>query len=103
MFSKWMNSTIFLVSSKRMVSKAFYYSSKKIDTIQHSVSSPFCLDCRFYIPMEHSPLYPNSACKYFPLLKPCTSVRADEKLCGKEGKYYFPRINLCEYEKKRVI
>jgi hypothetical protein len=53
--------------------------------------------------MEHSPLYPNSACKYFPLLKPCISVRADEKLCGKEGKYYFPRINLCEYEKKRVI
>ena len=60
---------------------------------------PFCLDCLYYIPMEHSPLFPNSACKYNPQLKPCTSVRSDEKSCGKEGKFYVPRFIACKSNK----
>jgi len=75
-----------------------YFSPKKID-VPVKTAFPYCLDCRYYIPMEHSPLFPNSACKYFPQLRPCTSSRADENLCGKEGIHYFPRINPCKCKK----
>ena len=87
--------------SKRMTSllsvKACF-SSKKITTQPQNIKKyyPFCLDCLYYIPMEHSPLFPNSACKYLPQLKPCTTVRSDEKSCGKEGKFYIPRIKACK-------
>jgi hypothetical protein len=90
-------STLFSFKNNKNLIKKYYFS-KKID-IPSKIYFPFCLDCRFYIPMEHSPLFPNSACKYFPKLKPCTTVRADEKLCGKEGNHFFPRINACKCKK----
>ena len=90
-------SNIFLLQKNKNIMRN-YYSPTKTETPKN-ITYPFCMDCRYYIPMEHSPLFPNSACKYFPQLKPCTAVRANENLCGKEGVHYFPRINPCKCKK----
>jgi hypothetical protein len=100
MYSKIATSFFSSLQNKRITTKK-YYSSKEINIATH-ISYPYCMDCRFYIPMEHSPLFPNSACKYSPHIKPCTTMRSKSELCGKEGKYYFPRINSCEYAKNRI-
>jgi hypothetical protein len=94
MFSKIATSIFSSLHNKRMTTKN-YYSSKEINKTQ-PISSPYCMDCRFYVPMEHSPLFPNSACKYLPQMKPCTTMRSKTDLCGKEGSYYVPRFNSCK-------
>jgi hypothetical protein len=100
MFSKLVTSIFSSLQNKRMI-KQNYYSSKEIIRTKQ-IPYPYCIDCRFYIPMEHSPLFPNSACKYLPKLKPCTTMRSKNDLCGIEGKHYYPRFNAYEYTKERV-
>ena len=58
--------------------------------------NPFCIDCMFYVPMEHSPLYPNSACRYYQSLHPALMVRSKPDLCGEQGKHFQPRIKPCK-------
>ena len=52
---------------------------------------PFCIDCMHFVPVEHSPLFPNSGCSLFKPLKPCLNTRSDKELCGVEGKYFQKR------------
>jgi len=76
----------------RNLGKNQYHVSKTPDT-PSIPSFPLCIDCRFYLPMEHSPFYPNSACKYYTKpSKTCISSRADSRLCGPEGQKFLPRI-----------
>jgi hypothetical protein len=89
--------SFFPLQNKKIITQN-YHSPKKIDT-EIKFRFPFCIDCRFYLPMEHSPMYPNSACKHFPQLKLCTVARSDSKLCGKEGVHYVPRIQPCKCKK----
>jgi hypothetical protein len=76
-------------------------SNNQTKTKNSIKSYPFCIDCLYYVPMEHSPLFPNSGCRYFqPSMKICTSARSDEKMCGKEGRLFTPRnsgICPCDY------
>jgi hypothetical protein len=73
------------------------YHVPKLPEIAVSTSRfPFCIDCQFYLPMEHSPFYPNSACKFTKPSKTCISARSsyNSKDCGTDGQHFLPRVVL---------
>ena len=78
----------------KTIQKVSYYSRAKI-SVKEGIfySYPLCMDCKYYIPMEHSPLFPNSACQYGGKLIPCTKARSNTQLCGIEGKHFKSRFH----------
>lgn len=76
-----------------------YYHNKKdtknpseIYPHRQAMHTPFCIDCRFYIPMEHSNIFPNSACDLYKPLKACTYIRSQRDLCGPEGIHFIRKL-----------
>jgi hypothetical protein len=73
-----------------------YHVPKSPEIIDSTSRFPLCIDCRFYLPMEHSPFYPNSACKFSKPTKTCIAVRSsyNPKDCGADGLHFLPRVVL---------
>ena len=57
-----------------------------------AIHTPYCINCRFYIPIEHSPIFLNSTCDLFKPLRPCSELRSNPDLCGANGKKFQARL-----------
>ena len=92
-FFRRKNTQFFSSVGMRILSNDYHDNHYKtrindINPQRQAMHTPYCLDCKFYIPMEHSSIFPNSGCDLFKPLKSCTYTRTDSKLCGPEGKYF---------------
>ena len=77
---------------KNVFRNYYYHSHTKVDVPQKKTPNHLCIDCVNYIPMEHSPMYPNSACSFYKPLQTVIVARSKPDLCGREGKHFSSRI-----------
>ena len=78
-------------TNKKIPPITYVSSTHSQEKSTSSTFFPLCIDCKYYVPMEHSPLYPNSACNFTKPIQMCIVARSKDILCGKSGKNFSHR------------